>query len=362
MRNIRLYLIAVAITMYSANATTTITFDADKNNQNKFVQFNFSEKDDFISLDKMVVKNIGIMETLTVEIPGKIKQKQVCIAMKAFSEAILPNKIRDSFCYYLTNHENIFENFYKTNLRIILKFKDIEGISPVLPEYCTMLFSNAYYFTEIDFGNVTTKHVKNMYRMFENCINLTTINLKSFNTSQVNCMEGMFRNCTKLKKLNISHFNTGNVTHIGNMFLGCVKLEDIDVSKFDTSKVINMYGMFENCKSLKEIDVSKFDTRNVYTLSYMFKNCEKLKKIDISNFNTKNIEYAHSMCENCYELITVHLCKFGSKFNDAGEMFLNCYNLARVISVNPLYAHVFQNKAIFNGCINLIRPAIAPEQ
>lgn len=131
-------------------------------------------------------------------------------------------------------------------------------------------FNSASLLTNIDFTNLNTENVTNMFRTFSGCSSLTSLDLSDFDTGNVTDMGWMFAECTKLTKLNVSSFDTSKVTNMKALFDKCFALTSVNVSSFDTSNVTDMGGMFEQCKALKTVDVSNFCTENVTSMTYMF--------------------------------------------------------------------------------------------
>ena len=125
---------------------------------------------------------------------------------------------------------------------------------------CESFFQNYTQVTKISFNKlISTKNVRNMWKMFADCYNL--------------------------EKIDVSNFDTSNVIDMGMMFDSCYNLQKVDVSGFDTSNVGDMSYMFCDCRTLEELDVSNFNVKSVAVMTRMFGGCHKLKNLDISNFN-----------------------------------------------------------------------------
>ena len=163
------------------------------------------------------------------------------------------------------------------------------------PSDSSKLFYRYSSLKNINFSNVDTSNVKNMYCMFWGCSGLTSLDVSNFNTSNTKNMRGLFVGCSGLTSLDVSNFNTSNVEDMELMFGECIKLTNLDLSNFDTSKVTNMSSMFSGSKSLTSLDLSSFDTSNVTNMSSMFDGCTGLTNLDVSNFNTSKVIYMYYM-------------------------------------------------------------------
>ena len=190
------------------------------------------------------------------------------------------------------------------------------------PSDSSMLFFNYASLKSINFSNVDTSDVKNMYCMFNRCTALTSLDLSKFDTKNVENMSAMFLACEALTSLNLSNFDTSKVTNFMNMFINCFRLTNLDVSNFNTSSANNMHGMFWGCSGLTSLDVSNFNTSNVKNMEALFYECSSLTSLDVSNFNTSNVENMNLMFGWCSKLTNLDVSNFNtSKVIDMGRMF-----------------------------------------
>lgn len=196
-------------------------------------------------------------------------------------------------------------------------WKDSKGkITSVIAEKgssinnCAFLFSDCYYLTEVDIGNLDISSTKSTEAMFKNCSRLRYVDLRGIDTSNVTDMTGMFEYCSYLPAVDVSSLNTANVESARRMFFNCQALTSIDVTGFDTSRMTDMYQMFADCISLKTLDVSGFDTSNVEFFGYMFDKCVELESLDVSGFETANAIYMSGMFLGCSGLYYLDLSGF----------------------------------------------------
>lgn len=110
-----------------------------------------------------------------------------------------------------------------------------ESYPVIFPIDSHSMFADLTKVAGIDFNNIDTTLVTNMYQMFWACTAIPTLDLSSFDTSKVTNMWAMFGYCTGLTELSLYHFNTSKVTDMSQMFQGCYNLAKLDISKFDTT-------------------------------------------------------------------------------------------------------------------------------
>ena len=106
-----------------------------------------------------------------------------------------------------------------------------------------------------------------------------------------------FKDCSKLTNIvDFGNLRTDNVTDMWNMFYGCSSLTTLDLSGFNTENVKSMGGMFVFCKNLKTIYVREgWNTDNVEESNSMFSSCLKLVGGSGTTYNKNHttVEYAH---------------------------------------------------------------------
>ena len=127
------------------------------------------------------------------------------------------------------------------------------------------------------------------YALFSDLPKLEKIDFSNVDTSNVKDMWNLFANCSSLKEVT-GITDTSNVTNMTGMFSDCSSLTNVDLSHFDTKHVGVMMSMFAKCSSLKELDLSNFDASNVVEMSYMFFEDKSLTSLDISPFHVANRE------------------------------------------------------------------------
>ncbi len=106
-----------------------------------------------------------------------------------------------------------------------------------------------------------------------------------------------FKDCSKLTNIvDFGNLRTDNVTDMWNMFYGCSSLTTLDLSGFNTENVKSMGGMFVFCENLKTIYVREgWNTDNVEESNSMFSSCLKLVGGSGTTYNKNHttVEYAH---------------------------------------------------------------------
>lgn len=176
------------------------------------------------------------------------------------------------------------------------EYKHVKFVHCVFPDNCSDLFHECSVLEALEFVDVDTSKVTNMYEMFSKCRCLKELDLSCFNTSNVTNMFCMFRDCKQLEKINISSFDTSKVTDMSDMFYKCRCLKELDVSHFNTSNVDDVSNMFFDCMSLKELDLSHFDVSNICH-PCMFHNVDSLEKVVFNTSNARTLipSLAHSI-------------------------------------------------------------------
>ena len=101
-------------------------------------------------------------------------------------------------------------------------------------------------------------------------------------------MESMFSGCTNIENINFGNINTNSLENLYETFKGCSTLQIIDLSKFETSKVTTMEGMFQNCSSFRFLDLSNFLTPKVETAKNMFASSYSLRYLNLLKFQFKS--------------------------------------------------------------------------
>ena len=114
-----------------------------------------------------------------------------------------------------------YEN--KTSIKAV-SFKDV--VKPVSTAYW---FYECKNLTDVDFTNLDTSAVTDMYGMFESCSALTNLDVSSFDTSAVTDMRWMFNGCSSLTRLDVSSFDTSAVTDMGHMFYNYSAIETLTI-------------------------------------------------------------------------------------------------------------------------------------
>ena len=223
------------------------------------------------------------------------------------------------------------------------------------------MFCGCSSLTTLDVSRFNTSNVKNMYGVFCQCSNLTSLNLSNFDTSKVTNMNNMFSWCSNLTTLNVSNFNTSKVTNMSGMFSNCSNLPTLDVSGFNTSTVTNMSSMFNGCKNLDSLNVSGFDTSKVTSMSDMFFECSKLTILDGSHFNTGNVTNMSYMFYDCKNLTTLDVSHFNtSNVTNMNSMFFCCSNLTLLNLSNFDTSKVTNMSDMFSLCSSLTELEIGP--
>ena len=222
------------------------------------------------------------------------------------------------------------------------------------PSDSSKLFYRYSSLKNINFSNVDTSNVKNMYCMFWGCSGLTSLDLSNFNTSSVTDMSFMFMSCSGLTNLDVSNFDTSKVTTFMNMFLRCSSLISLDVSNFNTSSANNMHGMFWGCSGLTSLDVSNFNTSNTKNMRGLFVGCSGLTSLDVSNFNTSNVEDMELMFGECTKLTNLDLSNFDtSKVTNMSSMFSGSKSLTSLDLSSFDTSNVTDMEEMFDGCTGL---------
>ena len=246
-------------------------------------------------------------------------------------------------------------NFSTHNGRcIIISVKDTTITSVIIPDYVTIIGSNA----------------------FSKCSNLTSVTLGS---GVVEIRDGAFAGCKRLKSINIPD---GTATIDDSAFSGCRSLSKITIP--NSVESIGEYAFrdceglleitipdsvtsigkcaFYNCKSLKSASVGN----GVTTISEsMFNSCSSLASVVIENGATEIDYQAFRRCESldsitipdsvtsigqyafygCSGLASVNL---GNGLLEIGESaFSSCINLSEIIIPNST---VSIGSYAFNGC------------
>ncbi len=224
----------------------------------------------------------------------------------------------------------------------------------VLPENCTMLFSN-FKAESIDLSKANTSNVTNMKSMFSGGEALTSLNVSGFDTSRVTNMKGMFQRLKKLPALDVRCFDTSNVQDMSNMFDNCQELTELDVTGFDTANVTNIGAMFNACYKLAVLNVTGFDTSNVLYMDSMFSGCHVLPKLDVTGFDTSNVTNMMDIFSGCSALTVLDLSGFDTAnvayFTSA---FADCTALEKILVSDKWSMEKAESSyMMFYNCIKL---------
>ena len=160
--------------------------------------------------------------------------------------------------------------------------KKIVAVDAVFPAYCSGLFEDYKYVTEIDLSGADTSNVTDMSFMFYKCERLTFLDLSSFDTSNVTGMRSMFYGCRELGSLDLSSFDTLNVTNMKSMFCYSGSLQTLDLSNFRTPNVRDYSEMFNGCSMLQTLDLTGFEPTPQSIMIKMFESCTNLKAVYVS--------------------------------------------------------------------------------
>lgn len=169
--------------------------------------------------------------------------------------------------YYISFDKGSFNGVEKNKVLMYYGFNDTKEVDGDLvignvPDVDRLYFWGSNL-NSIDFTNLDTSKITDLYAVFQNSRQLTTINFKNFNTTNVTNMGAMFLGCDKLNNLDLSSFNTTNCNDVSLMFNECFGLTSLDISNFDLSNVTSIDRMFAGCSSLKSINLGLFDIGNV---------------------------------------------------------------------------------------------------
>ncbi len=235
---------------------------------------------------------------------------------------------------------------------------DLRGLDTGNVKDMSCMFWYCSSLTKVNLSGLDTGKVMSMYRMFAGCSSLTQLDLSQLDTGNVTNMESMFSGCG-FEEPDLSDLDTGNVTNMRSMFSGC-KVKKLDLSSFDTENVTDMDSMFYNCSNLVELDLSSFDTGNVTDLDNMFYNCSSLAELDLSSFDTSNFTYFNDILSGCSSLKKLNLSNFNfNRLADrepSGYLFGildGCSSLEELIMSNCNTSEVTNMYAMFAGCPNL---------
>ena len=126
--------------------------------------------------------------------------------------------------------------------------------------------------SSFDVSNVTT------FGLFGGNSEIKTINISGWNFASTTSLRQFFSaGLTGLESIDFTDVNTSNITDMYQMFAGCSSIKSLDLSSWDTSKVTNMYQMFAGMPEVTTIVVSdSFRTNKVTTSSDMFSGDYKL--------------------------------------------------------------------------------------
>jgi len=267
-----------------------------------------------------------------------------------FTDELMPSSV--NMIDFDADSDNGIVGWLKDNTLYISSQKKGQKI---IAKDCSGWFYYKNSLVSIDFSNLDTDNVTNMYSMFAGCSSLTSLNLTGFNTGKVtnmgymfsSCralekieglasfdvgnvqsMNGMFMSCNSLKEINVGHWRTDELKAMQSIFSSCTSVEELDLSNFNTSAVDDMSTIFDYCKNLKHVNLSNLDTSSVKTMRNMFNECNSLVSLDLSGFDTSSVTAMDTMFFNCNSLNTLDLSSWDvSKVTNLYMMFRNCTSL-----------------------------------
>ena len=239
------------------------------------------------------------------------------------------------------------------------------------------MFKNCESLIDVNFLNLNTSSVTNMYEMLYSCSSLTSLNLSSFSGSSITNMDHMFSECTSLEYIDLSNFITVFPISLSYAFKRCTSLISIDLSSLNSIKTFesafeectslisiklgnlnyanNMNMMFWNCKSLQYFNLSNFDLSSVTTMYFMFYGCSSLIKVDLSNLNIAKVASMQSMFVSCSSLIEVNLSNITAySVYNMENMFSGCDSLISLDFSSFITKNISNLKQLFYKCNSLI--------
>ena len=173
------------------------------------------------------------------------------------------------------------------------------------------MFSDCRNLEKINFGNINTSSLENMWALFQRCSKLESIDLSIFDTSKVKNMESVFYECSNLKYVNLSNINASEVTNINNMFYGCNSLIYLDLNTLKSESSNNLANIFngitQNVIFCIKDDDTKSNLLGTDKIAFCSDECYNINnsKIDISNekcvescFKSNNKYEYNNFCNN----------------------------------------------------------------
>ena len=127
--------------------------------------------------------------------------------------------------------QNINTRYNKASIKVDLTYNSTIKVFGWLEPLSSDTSKYVLYVASVDKIYLSTGN-----NLFYEWKNLKTINFNNIDTSQVTNMWSMFEYCNGLTNLDLSNFDTSKVTNMGSMFYGCNGLTKLDVSNFDVNK------------------------------------------------------------------------------------------------------------------------------
>ena len=268
-------------------------------------------------------EKVNFMNTFPTEITN-LKESIKEIYFQSEAQSVIDNK-----CTSAANNGGVCQDItYQNQGKVMAWLEPIENDMYIMyvesdgKTYLntgSTLFSGYINVKKIEFSNISTIMVSNMYRMFHNCKSLIHLNLNDFDTKNVTSMFQMFDGCVEIISLNLSSFDVNKVESMSNMFTNCYELESIDLSSFNASSLINMRAMFYHNYKLKVLDLESFNTKYVTDMYGLFTSCGELEKIYVSSdlwINSSVIDSEY-MFYDCINLMGGNNTTYSSSHVDA---------------------------------------------
>ena len=268
-----------------------------------------------------------------------------------FTDELMPSSV--NMIDFDADSDNGIVGWLKDNTLYISSQKKGQKI---IATDCSGWFYYKNSLVSIDFSNLDTDNVTNMYSMFAGCSSLVSLDLSSFNTTKVTSMGYMFQSCSALEEIKgLGSFDVSNVQSMNGMFMNCSCLKEINVGLWHTNKLRAMQDMFSGCNSVENIDLSNFNTSSIEDMGSLFNYCKSLKKVNLSNLDTSSVKKMDRMFYECNSLASLNISKLDTSSVTAMDtMFFNCNSLNSLDLSSWDVSKVTNLYMMFRNCTSLV--------
>ncbi len=211
------------------------------------------------------------------------------------------------------------------------------------------LFMNFTRMNEIQFNNINTSRVEDMYMMFAWNYGLRSIDLSSFDTSNVEDMGFMFY-YNGLESLDIHFLNMKKVKSLAQFASHSREhFKSVNMSGLELDSVTNMVSMFYGNENMTEADLSHVKTPNVELMGDFFFQCFKLEKVYLSDMGSDNLKGVGAMFSSNGSLKEIDMTNFNFGTTSITYLFGGLSSLETIDLTGAKVSNVTEMNALFSS-------------